>query len=110
MARKEDIMEAAYKIYGDQFSSLWGQVKRSYDFIRGAEWADEHPNLISTFDSVPDNDDWVLTLCRNHKDKIELFYMLGKYTKENGWEFKGEKPDEVSYWMKPPKFPLDMLK
>jgi hypothetical protein len=44
MTRNEEIMEAAFQVYGKNIENFHDTIKRSEDFIHGAQWADEHPN------------------------------------------------------------------
>ena len=75
-------------------------VSEERAFIRGAQWADEHPHWISVEEELPKENEWVLTC--NRGGSVNLLMLAGNgywYDKDVGLHH------HITHWMPLPAPP-----
>lgn len=103
MTREEEIRQAALKYSFDTDGGVTGDLNTGRDdFMKGAEWADEHPAVIwhkNIDGDLPKKSGRYLVMAQNG------FCHTCKYdTGSRYWDTIGYQSD-IAYWMETPKLP-----
>lgn len=112
MTREEEIRQAALAYSFDTDGGYTGDLNTGRDdFMKGAEWADEHPT--NPWHSIADGDfpkeskgdlfNLSLLVCMPNGRMFPAYYDI----KENTFADAFNEVIEIAYWMEIPKLPTE---
>ena len=101
MTREEEIRQAALAYSFDTDGGVTGDLNTGRDdFMKGAEWADEHPSVIwhkNIDGDLPKKSGCYLVMAKNGSFYVCKYDAGNKY-----WDNVGY-PNDIIYWMKIPQ-------